>query len=304
MIYAYASMLSMLIGHIILIHGLQFINAFQILVLVYAFASVIVIGLAVFSRALRSRILSVPKAGKTSLGLMLMMGFNVLMFYWSLSLIGLSGMAVFTGLTTLLIVLGGVFLFKEQMNAAKILLLAASILSTVLFSFSESILQIGFWGLFAPLMATASWAMIHFQMKKLSHTMDSFAFVCARVPFIFLLSLPIYLVVSNFQPEWGFMEAFSPVDYTLLFIAAGLMGIVTYAFMPLATKHTDLTVIAMVNSLRPMLSFFIGIAFFSEDADTMKILAGITGIGASLGYSSYLYLQHRQKAATTLIPPA
>lgn len=294
MIYAYASMLSMLMGHIILIHGLQTLNAFQILLLVYAFSSVIVFMLAIFSKKLRVRILSVPGSGKESLGLMLMMGFNVLMFYWSLSLIGLSGVAVFTGMVTLFVVLGGVYLFGEKMNTAKILLLAASVLSTVLFSFSPTIWGTSFLGLVVALMATGSWAIIHFQMKKLSQTMDSFAFVCARVPFIFLLSLPIYMVSSGFVPDWHIFTSLPLTDYILLFIAAGLMGIVTYAFMPLATKNTDLSVIAMINSLRPLLSFFIGIAFFGESADIMKLLAGITGISAGLGYSVYLYLEKRR----------
>lgn len=301
MIYAYASMISMLIGHIILIHGLQTLNAFQVLLLVYALSSVIVAALALFHKGLRARILAVPKAGGDSLKLMLMMGFNVLMFYWSLALIGLSGTAVFTGLVTLFVVLGGVYLFGEKMDAAKILLLIASIASTVFFTFSESILSVGFLPMLTALAATGSWAVIHFQMKRLSHEMDSFAFVCARVPFIFLLSIPIYLVASGFNPDWQGLISLPYTDYALLFVAAGLMGIVTYAFMPLATKHTDLSVIAVVNSLRPLLSFFIGIAFFNESADPMKILAGITGIGAGLGYSLYLYSARRKPA---LIPPA
>lgn len=299
MIHAYASMISTLVGHVILVHTLQPLNAFEIFLLVYALSSLIVLLLALFHKGLRARILALPQAGADSFGLMLMMGFNVLMFYWSLALIGLSGVSVFTGLVTLFVVLGGVFLFGEKFDTAKILLLVASITSTVFFSFSDSVLSIGFLPMLTALGTTGSWAIIHFQMKRLSHKVDGFAFVCARAPFIFLLSMPIYLVATGFDPVWQSFIDLSYTDYAMLFVAAGLMSIVTYAFMLLATRHTDLSLIAIINSLRPLLSFFIGIAFFNESADPMKLLAGVTGIGASLGYSLYVYAANRRKSATS-----
>lgn len=296
MIYAYASMISLLLGHIILIHGLQSLDAYELLVIIYAFSTVVIGGLCAFNKDLRKRIFSLNIFDRHSIALMLMMGFNVIMFYMALGFIGLSGIAVFASFTTVTIVLGGVFLFKEPMNVAKILLIVASIISTSLFSFSNTLTETNISGFFLALLASTSWAAIHFQMKRISGYFDSFAFVCARVPFILLLSIPIYLIAHDFKIEWASVTNLSATDFGLLFTASVFMGILTYAFMPLATKHTDLSTIAIINSLRPLLSFFIGIAFFEEASDSLKILAGVIGTTAGIAYSIYT----RKKS----IPPA
>lgn len=294
MIYAFGSMLSLLIGHTIMTWGFTHHEPFQAVMMMYGMASALSLAMGVFSPALRQKVRAMKADTFEIMGLILLMAFNAGMFFIALALIGLSGISTLSSATTVMIIMGGVLWFKERLNGVKIALIILTIASTVLFSFSGEIFKTGFWGIVTTLLAGASWACIYFWMKVLSKKVDGMALVVVRTPLITILYIGLFFIACNMGLAQPFTEWPSYTDLFIFALAAFFTTILSYALMPLATQNADLATIAVINALRPLLGFFTGIFLFGEVLDEMKLLAASIGLSSGLAYTIYSFWRLRR----------
>ena len=291
MIYAILQMLSLSTGHIIVKYSFETFHPWHIIVLMNVCALAILALFFLFRPSSLSKLKNIKENRKALLLIILLCCIHSAAFYMSLYLLGLSGHAVLGRLLPIMMMSSGIFFFQEHLSKPKIGLIAVVVISGFMFVIGESAVPTNAIGALMSLISSAGWVGMNIVIKKHAQTIDNIALVMVRVP-SFILFFGISFIVAE---QLGWILPI-PGQFVLenlpVFFAAGLcMVIIPYILFPLALKHTDLSMISVINAVQPIIGFSVGILLFAEPADSLKLAAAGTAIGACLLYSGYTYLK-------------
>lgn len=298
MIYVFLTMLSLLAGQVIITYSYGHYNPFVVVVIVYGIGTVYAMGLVAFKQNMRRQVWEMRRVAKPLFFLLCVMSFNAFCYFASLYLIGISGISTLSNISTIAIIFGGIILYKEHLNLAKAAMIIVTVISAILFSFSKTVFDADKLGILLAVLAGLTWAQIHFMVKNISADMGGLPFAIIRTPFLFVFFAISALILSEVYPsEHSFEIAAVPwTDWVLFASSALFLTILTYTFMPLSMRYADLSTIAIINALRPMLAFFIGIYLFAESVDDFKMIAALMTIGSGFAYSFYIYYTRKKRS--------
>lgn len=293
MIYAFLQMLSFVVGHALVKYNFAFYHPLHVVLLI------IVFGLLILSIYIlvRPSVLDKIKALRLHLKaiwIYLFLSFlNGASFYIAIYTIGLSGFAILSNLTPVMLVISGLIFFAERPDRAQYALMAMTIFATFLFSLSGNEFDTDLIGILAGIVTCGSWAAMNVVVKRFSHHVGGFELNILRLPFI---GLCFWLI---FMAGYGLglvppMPLYMSYQSMALFLATALfLSVIPYVLFPIALRHTDITVVGIIKAIQPVLSFIVGIVIFSEPLDSLKLTAAIIAISSGILYSGRNYYSRK-----------
>lgn len=275
-------------AHFHLIHALTYM---------YIFAIPMVLSLFFFKKDFYQKIKAMRPHIKTVALFLFLTLANGIAFYIALDLIGLSGLAITGRLTTVMMIITGVILYKERLSRTEVIFAIALILSGVIYSLSETHTSVSLWGIVAALFAGLTWICMNVIWKNTSHTIDGLAFGTVRSVIIGIC----YFLICAVMVFYGFIAPLSldisSIEILYFFGVALLLPILPYIFTPYAYQTIGLSLTAVINSIQPALSLIIGIFIFHEPLDDIKLVAALIAIGSGVLYALFSLKKSRGKVS-------
>jgi drug/metabolite transporter (DMT)-like permease len=186
----------------------------------------------------------------------------------------------------------GVLLFGEKLDRWQIALIGITLPCTLIFSIDGEGFALHPLGLIGILTASLTWVAINIIIKKSGALMNGPGLIIIRTPFLCLTFVAGYTIFLWLGSVPALTLDISAFDLLIITGAALCLPILPYALFPLVLKYTDLSTMAVLGAIQPLVAFFAGLVLFGETTDAIRMTAALIGIGAGILYAVHIVIKN------------